>query len=79
MGEITVAKNNFFQIPYLNFQGAPTGIDIRKVIETGITPIVDTGISHKDPKVGVEIGIGVVRAPIACFNKAIEAMEKNFG
>lgn len=38
MYEITVAEHKSFTIPQLDFRGTPTGVDIRKVVETGITP-----------------------------------------
>jgi hypothetical protein len=56
----------------MNFRGAPTGIDIRKVIETQILPVINTGIAHKDPGVG-QVGAGVVNPPMACFEQALEA------
>ena len=52
MYEITEGEGNTYQIPALNFRGSATGIDIRKVIETGIRPIINTGIAHKDMGVG---------------------------
>jgi hypothetical protein len=72
MSEITATRNTNFQIPYLNFQGTPTGIDIRKVVETGIHPVIDTGISHKKANVG-HIGAGITRAPLECFNEALKS------
>ena len=75
MAKITFAKNPFFTIPYLNFEGAPLGIDIRKVIETGITPFIDTAIIHKN---GGLIGSGIACAPLQCFEKAIQAFKKKY-
>ena len=71
MYEITAGENNMFQIPYLNFRGTPTGIDVIKVIEKNITPFIDTGVAHKNPGVG-QVGAGVVSAPIEPFKKAYE-------
>jgi hypothetical protein len=48
------------------------GIDIRKVLETGITPMINTGVAGKIPGTG-QVGAGVARAPLACFEKALEA------
>jgi hypothetical protein len=73
MYEITVTENPAYQIPYLDFRGIPTGIDVLKVVETGITPIITTGINHKEPNVG-HIGVGVTIAPMECFEKALESM-----
>lgn len=70
MYEITTAKNPDWSIPALDFAGVPTGIDIRKVIETGITPTINTGIAHREPGIG-QVGAGIVRAPYACFEQAL--------
>jgi hypothetical protein len=72
MYEITTSENNVYTIPFLNFRGTPTGIDIRKVVETGILPIINTGIAHKDPGVG-QVGAGLVRPPMKCYEDALEA------
>ncbi|MBM3404944.1 MAG: DUF1116 domain-containing protein [Bacteroidetes bacterium] len=75
MYQITAAENPLFQIPSLNFRGAPAGIDIRKVIEKNITPFIDTGVAHKNPGVG-QVGAGVLSAPIEPFRKAYEGLAK---
>lgn len=72
MYEITEAENNAYKIPVLDFRGSATGIDIQKVVETGIRPIINTGIAHKDPGVG-QVGAGLVRPPMKCFEDALEA------
>jgi len=72
MYEITASENNTYKIPNLNFRGTPTGIDVKKVIETGILPIINTGIAHKDAGVG-QVGAGLVRPPMKCFEDALEA------
>lgn len=66
--EICVTKNPNFLVPALGFQGAPLGIDIRKVVQTNITPIIDTGIAAKK---GGYIGIGLGRAPVKAFQDAL--------
>jgi hypothetical protein len=71
MYEITAGENNVYQIPYLNFRGTPTGIDVIKVIEKNILPFIDTGVAHKEPGVG-QIGAGVLNAPLEPFKKAFE-------
>lgn len=76
MGKITVAKNSFFPIPFLNFDGAPLGIDINKVVESGIEPYIDTAIAHKD---GGLIGSGIARAPMQCFERAVDAFKRTYG
>lgn len=72
MYEITAAENNIYKIPYLNFRGTPTGIDVIKVIEKNILPFIDTGVAHKNPGIG-QIGAGVLEAPVDPFKKALMA------
>jgi hypothetical protein len=72
MHEITHDEHTAFTIPALNFRGTPCGIDIRKVVEMGIFPQINTGIAHKNPGVGM-VGAGILRAPKACFDEAYEA------
>lgn len=72
MYEITEEESNAYKMPTMNFRGTPTGIDIQKVIETQILPIINTGIAHKDPGVG-QVGAGIVRPPMKCFEDALEA------
>jgi hypothetical protein len=78
MYEITAAEHKLFTIPPLDFRGTPTGIDIRKVVEKGITPRVNTGIAHKDPGVG-QVGAGLVRPPMAMFEEAVVAFAEKYG
>ncbi|TFG93589.1 MAG: DUF1116 domain-containing protein, partial [Candidatus Atribacteria bacterium] len=72
MYEITAAENNIYKIPALDFRGTPTGIDIRKVVETGILPSINTGIAHKNPGIG-QVGAGLVKPPMNCFEDALQA------
>lgn len=72
MYEITEAENDAYKIPILDFRGSATGIDIQKVIETGIRPIINTGVAHKDAGVG-QVGAGLVNPPMKCFEDALEA------
>lgn len=72
MYEVTTCENQNYKIPVLDFRGTPTGIDIQKVIETGIRPIINTGIAHKDPGVG-QVGAGIVHPPMKCYEDALEA------
>nr|WP_314267984.1 DUF1116 domain-containing protein [uncultured Moellerella sp.] len=78
MAEIYLARNMMLQIPTWDFQGACLGLDARRVVETGITPLINTGIAHKEPGVG-QIGAGTVRAPLGCFEKAIVALAEELG
>jgi hypothetical protein len=72
MYEITADENKAFKLPSLHFRGTPLGVDIRKVVKTGITPVINTGIACKRPGVG-QIGAGLTAVPIECFEKALEA------
>ncbi|HIS29194.1 MAG TPA: DUF1116 domain-containing protein [Candidatus Avamphibacillus intestinigallinarum] len=78
MREICIDNNPNLSIPTWDFQGACLGIDIRKVVETGITPVINTGIAHKVAGKG-QIGAGTVRVPLACFEKALEALAEKYG
>jgi Protein of unknown function (DUF1116) len=78
MSEITIGENPEWTIPALDYMGVPTGIDIRLVVETGLAPTINTGIAHKQPGVG-QVGAGVVRAPLACFEKALLAFAESVG
>ena len=78
MYEICYAEHKYFNMPPLDFRGTPTGIDIRKVVEKGITPRVNTGIAHKDAGVG-QVGAGLVRPPMAMFEEALVAFAEKYG
>jgi hypothetical protein len=78
MYEITEGEHKQFTIPFLDFRGTPTGVDIRKVVEKQITPRVNTGVAHKDPGVG-QVGAGVVSAPMKCFEDALIAFADKYG
>jgi hypothetical protein len=78
MGELTVGRNPKWLIPMLDGQGVPAGIDVRKVVDTGIQPAINTGIAHRKPGVG-QVGAGVARAPLACFDKGLEVFAKSLG
>jgi hypothetical protein len=65
-------------MPALDFRGTPTGIDIRKVVEKGIPPRVNTGVAHKDPGIG-QLGAGVVSAPMKVFEDALAAYAERYG
>ncbi|HNT77530.1 MAG TPA: DUF1116 domain-containing protein [Anaerolineae bacterium] len=73
MYQITAGEHEFFTVPALDFRGTPLGIDVRKVMQTGILPFINTGIAHKEPGVGM-VGAGLVRAPRECFEEAFRQM-----
>jgi len=78
MGEITLAGNPEWTIPAADYLGVPTGIDIRRVVETGIAPTINTGIAHRSPGIG-QVGAGMVKAPMACFALALRAIAEELG
>ena len=76
MYEITEGESSVFRIPLFSFRGTPTGIDIRKVLATGILPVMDVGLAGRD---GGQIGAGVIRAPRECFEAAAAAFIDEYG
>jgi Protein of unknown function (DUF1116) len=73
MRDISAGEHPHFRIPALDERGTPVGIDVRRVVETGITPVINTGIAGRRAGVG-QVGAGVVRAPLGCFTAALEAL-----
>jgi len=73
MLSITLGGNPAFTLPALNFGGTPAGIDARLVVDSGVLPIINTGIAHRKAGVG-QIGAGITTAPMECFNEAIAAL-----
>ena len=77
MQQITLALNDTFLIPLFDFQGTATGIDIRKVVKTGILPVIDTAIAHKEPGIGM-IGAGIVTPPMEAFKSALRGYAEKY-
>jgi hypothetical protein len=77
MYEITIAEHKYFTIPPLDFRGTPTGMDLRKIVEKGITPRINTGIAHKEAGIG-QVGAGLVRPPIELFQEALVAFAEHY-
>jgi Protein of unknown function (DUF1116) len=75
MYEITFGENSTYRIPQFGFRGTPTAIDARKVLDTGILPVMDVGLAGRD---GGQIGAGIIRAPRECFEKAVTAHQRRF-
>jgi hypothetical protein len=76
MYAITLGEHERFRIPYFGYRGTPTGIDLFKVMRTGILPVIDAGLAGRD---GGQIGAGVIRAPRGCFERAREAFLHQYG
>ena len=77
MATITTGEHPTYRLPALGFMGAPIGIDVRKVVQSGVTPIIDTAIAHKDPGYPI-IGAGLVRPPMECFKQALIAFSQKY-
>jgi hypothetical protein len=78
MSHITLGRNGALTLPALDFAGTPAGIDARKVVDTGIAPVINTGIAHREAGIG-QIGAGITHAPLACFAQAIIGLADRVG
>ena len=78
MGHICLGRNTAFTLPAMNFVGTPAGIDARKVVDTGLLPIINTGIAHREPGIG-QIGAGITHAPLLYFTQAVQALNITLG
>jgi hypothetical protein len=77
MYEITVAEHPDYLLPYFGYRGTPVGVDVFKVVETGVLPVIDGGLAGKD---GVgQIGAGILKAPPECFAAARDAYLQRYG
>jgi hypothetical protein len=72
MQEVCEGASSQLLMPTMDFKGIPMGIDIRKVVETGLLPVINTGVAHKEAGIG-QVGAGIVRAPMDCFTQALTA------
>jgi hypothetical protein len=75
MYEITLAENPAFAVPILEFRGAPTGIDVTRVLRTGILPQINTGMAGRIAGTG-QVGAGLVNPPMDCFRAAIHSLAR---
>ena len=77
MRTITVGQSPDYLIPALDFAGTALGIDLRKVVQTNLTPVIDTAIAHRSPGHGI-IGGGLVRPPLECFSQALTRFKERY-
>lgn len=77
MRQITIGQSPDYLIPPLGFEGTAIGIDIRKVVQTGTLPIIDTAMAHKEPGHPI-VGAGLVRPPMECFKKALKRFAEKY-
>lgn len=75
MRSITIGEHQTYTIPGQNFAGLPLGIDLMKVVESGVEPGLNTAIASKEPGVGM-IGAGLSRVPFEAFAKALVAFDE---
>jgi hypothetical protein len=78
MYEITLAENPAFQVPILSFRGTPTGVDVTKVVRTGVLPVINTGIAGRVAGTG-QVGAGLVSPPAGIFTDALDALSQQAG
>jgi hypothetical protein len=76
MYEIAIGEHPDYRIPFLGFRGVPTGIDVFRVVGTGIAPAMDIGVAGRG---GGQIGAGVLRAPLRCFEAAVAEYGRRYG
>jgi len=77
-GHVTVIasrEHNVFKLPMLDFRGSPIAVDVRRVVESGITPRINTGVLHRSAGTG-QVGAGVAVAPVECFRDALLALDR---
>jgi hypothetical protein len=75
MERICLGRSSRFKLPFLDLRGSPVGVDLRRVVETGVTPSINTGILHRSAGTG-QVGAGVASAPLACFEQALLALDE---
>jgi len=75
MEQVCITKNYNFPISNLDFDFLPVGIDIRKVLKTGIAPEIHGGMFNHE---GGLIGAGSARIPMLCFEKAVKAFAETY-
>jgi hypothetical protein len=73
MYAITWSESHHYRVPALDFRGTPLGIDCREVVHTGVLPLINTGIAHREPGIG-QVGAGVVHPPMQVFVEALGAL-----
>jgi hypothetical protein len=74
LASICAGQSSRFKIPVLGMAGTPLGVDVRRVVELGVTPAITTGILHRSAGTG-QVGAGVAEAPLACFTAALADLD----
>ena len=71
---LTVGEHPYYKVPALDYRGIPIGFDARKVVKTGLLPVIDIMMGHRKPGVGM-VGMGIVSPPMKCFENAVHALD----
>ena len=71
---LTVGEHPYYKVPALGFRGIPIGLDARRVVRTGVRPVIDIMMGHRKPGVGM-VGMGIVSPPMQCFEDAVNALD----
>jgi hypothetical protein len=74
MRKLCVGSSSRFLLPFERFAGTPVGIDVRKVAETGIAPLTNNGLAHREPGRG-QVGAGLTRLPLDPFVEASRVLD----
>lgn len=72
---ITAAEHPVYRIPAIGFRGTPIGIDVCRVVDSGVLPVMDIGVAGRS---GGQIGAGLMTAPMACFEAAASAYAERY-
>jgi Protein of unknown function (DUF1116) len=75
LASVCAGRSSRFKIPALGNAGTPLGVDVRRVVELGVTPAITTGILHRSAGTG-QVGAGVAEAPLACFTAALADLDQ---
>lgn len=75
---ITLGEHSRYRVPALGGRGAPVGVDLLKVVQTGVRPVIDIVMLHREAGRGM-IGFGLVSPPMACFEQAAAAFRERYG
>lgn len=78
MYKIATSTNSKYQIPIYDFKGIPLGLDAIKIVETGITPVLNTAIASNKAGVGM-VGAGMSVVPLKPFEDALFALADELG
>jgi Protein of unknown function (DUF1116) len=78
LASVCAGKSSRFKVPVLGNAGTPLGVDVRRVVELGVTPAITTGILHRSAGTG-QVGAGVAEAPLACFTAALLDLDHRLG